>query len=57
MSAQDGTVSIRFASGNRAFKVELVMRHLTVTSEAPVMPPKAPKRARKAPAAKAVAKS
>lgn len=58
LSAQDGTVSIRFASGNRAFNVALVMRHLTVTSEAPVMPPpKVPKRARKAPAAKAAAKS
>lgn len=57
LSAQDGNVSIRFASGNRAFNVDLVMKHLTVTLEAPVMPPKPPKRVRKAPAAKAAAKS
>jgi hypothetical protein len=48
LSAQDGTVSIRFASGNRAFKVELVMRHLVVTQVAPApTPTKSPKRARK----------
>jgi hypothetical protein len=56
LSAQDGTVSIRFASGNRAFKIDLVMRHLMVTHEAPAAPPpKASKRTRKEPSAKKVA--
>lgn len=55
LCAQDGTVSIRFASGNRAFKVDLVMRHLVVTTEAPAPTPKRAKRARKAPAAKTTA--
>jgi hypothetical protein len=57
LSAQDGNVCIRFASGNRSFKVDLVMRHLQVTSEAPApAPQKSAKRARKAPA-KAAAKT
>jgi uncharacterized protein DUF3553 len=37
LSAQEGLVSIRFASGDRTFKHELVMRFLTVTSEAPLL--------------------
>jgi hypothetical protein len=56
LCAQDGTVSIRFASGNRAFKVDLVMPHLVVTTEAPAPSPKPAKRARKAPVAKAAVK-
>ena len=56
MYAQDGTVSIRFSSGARAFKVDLVMRHLAVTYEAPAPAPKK-KRARKAPTAKVTVKS
>jgi hypothetical protein len=52
LSAQDGFVAIRFSTGNRTFKVELVVRHLTVTSEAPLPPPKAAKRPRKSRASK-----
>ena len=49
LSAHDSTVCIRFASGERAFKLDLVMCHLTVTQEAPLPPPpKASKRAQKA---------
>lgn len=48
LSAQDGTVSIRFTSGARAFKIALVTPHLLVTSEAPAPPPAPAKRARKA---------
>jgi hypothetical protein len=53
LSAHDGRVSIRFASGNRDFMLDRVMRHLTVTSEAPAAAPaKSSKRPRKAAASK-----
>lgn len=53
LSAHDGRVSIRFASGNRDFMVDLVLRHLTVTSEAPApAPTKASKRPKKVAATK-----
>jgi hypothetical protein len=53
LSAYDGTISIRFASGNRAFKLDRATPHLMVTTEAPAPAPRAkPKRARKAPAVK-----
>jgi len=57
MSAQDGSVLIRFSSGARTFKVNLVVPHLIVTFEAPAPTPapKRAKRARKEPTAKAVA--
>lgn len=60
VATQDGRVSIRFASGSRDFMVDRVMKHLTVTTEAPA-PPEAPagkakaKRPRKAAAAKQAA--
>lgn len=56
MFARDGTVSIRFGSGNRAFRVEMVMRHLARTTEAPQAPQKGPKRARKPKATKELSK-
>jgi hypothetical protein len=56
MYAQDGNVSIRFSTGNRAFKLDMVMHHLAVTSEAPAPPPKKV-RARKAPAIKVSVKA
>ncbi|MET0386323.1 MAG: DUF3553 domain-containing protein [Polyangiales bacterium] len=54
LAMQDGRVSIRFASGNRDFMVDRVVKHLTVTTEAPVAPEptKKAKRPRKAAAAK-----
>lgn len=52
MSAHDGLISIRFASGNRDFRMDLAERHLMLTSEAPALPPPRSKRARKAPAVK-----
>jgi len=58
MAAQDGRVSIRFASGCRDFMTDLVIKHLTVTTEAPAAPPArkaATSRKKKAPA-KAAAK-
>ena len=57
MYEQDGTLSIRFSSGHRAFKTDLVIRHLEVTSEAPAPAPKKAKRARKVPATKPAAKT
>jgi hypothetical protein len=51
LSVQDGTVLIRFASGNRAFKVGFATPHLVMTSEAPAQPPPS-KRSRKAPSPK-----
>jgi hypothetical protein len=58
LSAGDGAVCIRFASGNRSFKLDLVMRHLQVTTEAPApAPQKGAKRARKTPVAKAKGKA
>jgi hypothetical protein len=58
MYEQDGTLSIRFSSGHRAFKTDLVIRHLEVTSEAPApTPKKRSTRARKVPAAKPAAKA
>lgn len=51
-----GTIRIRFASGERAFLLDSVAPHLTVTQEAPAKAP-APKRATKAKAKKAAAKS
>ena len=55
MGAQDGRLSIRFASGSRDFMEAKVMQHLTVTNEAPAAPPprKSATRARKAAVAKA----
>jgi hypothetical protein len=44
ISSDKGTVRIRFASGERAFLIEAVERHLSVTQEAPAAAP-APKRA------------
>jgi hypothetical protein len=54
--AQDGVVSIRFATGNRAFKIDVAAPHLVMTFEAPAAPPRRamPKRARKASPAKTV---
>lgn len=53
LSALDCIVLIRFSSGNRAFRLDLVTPHLMVTSEAPAPPPKkVSKRTRKVPAAK-----
>jgi hypothetical protein len=58
MYEQDGTLSIRFSSGHRAFKTDLVIRHLEVTSEAPApAPKKRSTRARKVPVAKPAAKA
>jgi hypothetical protein len=54
LSAYDGRIEIRFASGERTFMLALVTKHLQVTSEAPAKPePK--KRASKKKAAAAVA--
>lgn len=51
VSSEKGTIRIRFASGERAFLIEAVERHLVVTQEAPARP--APtKRASKAKAKK-----
>jgi hypothetical protein len=36
LASTDGRVCIRFASGERNFVYELVAKHLTVTTEAPV---------------------
>lgn len=54
LSVQDGTVLIRFATGNRAFKIDFATPHLVMTSEAPAAPPSqtASKRSRKAPSPK-----
>lgn len=53
LSVQDGNVLIRFATGNRAFKVDFATPHLVMTSEAPAPPtPAASKRSRKAPSIK-----
>lgn len=41
MSSDKGTLRIRFASGERAFLIEAVERHLLVTHEAPSSPPPA----------------
>lgn len=58
MSSQEGIVCIRFSTGNRNFKLNMVMRHLVVTTEAPALPPqKSAKRARKVATAKAVPKA
>jgi hypothetical protein len=56
MSFQDDTMSIRFGSGNRVFRVELVMPHLARTNEAPP-PAKAARRPRKPKAPKLVTKT
>jgi hypothetical protein len=55
LTSDKGAVRIRFASGERNFIWDMVASHLTVTTEAPAPPPKASKRARKAPAKARVA--
>jgi hypothetical protein len=57
LSAHDGMVCIRFASGNRTFKHDLVVAHLKVTSEAPQPAPAKAKRPRKEAAKAAVGKT
>lgn len=51
MYEQDGNIAIRFSTGNRFFRLDLVMRHLVLTSEPPAPPPKKTSK-RKAAAAK-----
>jgi hypothetical protein len=51
LSLEKGTMRIRFASGERAFAVEKVEAHLSVTQEAPAKPTAASKRAAKKKAA------
>jgi DNA-directed RNA polymerase subunit K/omega len=53
LAAEKGTIRIRFASGERAFQIDIVAPHLVVTDEAPARPVTAAKRAR---AKKAAAK-
>lgn len=43
LSSHDDKILIRFASGDRSFRLEIAARHLTVTTEAP--PPAAPAKA------------
>ena len=38
LSAEEGKVRIRFASGERSFLYDRVVQHLTVTAEAPKLP-------------------
>lgn len=46
LAVEDGKIRIRFASGEKSFVYDLVVKHLTVTQEAPIMPaPKAKKKA------------
>lgn len=47
MSAEEGRVRIRFASGERSFIYDRVVQHLTVTTEAVVEPAPKPKKAAK----------
>ncbi|HEY6881931.1 MAG TPA: hypothetical protein VI299_28075 [Polyangiales bacterium] len=47
LSHEKGTMRIRFASGERAFAVEKVEAHLTVTDEAPAKSTASGKRASK----------
>jgi hypothetical protein len=56
VSSEKGTMRIRFASGERAFLIESVERHLVTTQDAPARPA-ATKRASKAKAKKKVASS
>jgi hypothetical protein len=53
LTSEDGKLCIRFASGHRNFMYDLVVPHLTLTSEAPAKPPQKPaRRAKKAAAPK-----
>lgn len=45
MSAEEGKIRIRFASGERSFLYERVVEHLTVTTEAVPAPAAKPKKA------------
>lgn len=45
MSAEEGKIRIRFASGERSFLYERVVEHLTVTTEAVPAPPAKAKKA------------
>jgi hypothetical protein len=46
LSAEEGKVRIRFASGERSFMYDRVVQHLTVTTDAPQLPPAKSKPAR-----------
>jgi hypothetical protein len=47
LSHEKGTLRISFSSGERAFSLEKVAPHLSVTQEAPARPAPASRRARK----------
>jgi hypothetical protein len=53
MKSEMGTITIRFASGERRFSEVHLVKHLEKTNEAPVLPPPTARRAakKKAPAA------
>jgi hypothetical protein len=59
LSAEKGTLRLRFACGERSFLTALVSQHLSVViaGPAPRAPAKAAKRARKAPAKPGALKS
>lgn len=56
ISSEKGTMRIRFASGERAFLVEAVDRHLVVTQEAPARPAAKASKAKRKPRAAAAAR-
>jgi hypothetical protein len=60
VARDEGTVRIRFASGDRTFAWDRVVQHLVVTRDAPVLPPapskaKAPRKPKAPKAAKPAA--